>query len=709
MKGGKQKKHVPTSQIHRPSSHNAEVNSRLWLILPAVFTAFVAIGVFISEKWFLGPHVNVPLDLPSVLEGSWRNESVYRDRLWGTYRSNVYFGIRPRLPRSVIAGVMWMTYDGGFNVRHTCEHGDGLQSFGWLKHDGVSFGQQDIVDNALHLKTEFLSSADRNLGDSWTARVSGRSRGSRPSLVSLVLYVYNEGDGAMDLLATTRNTVEEIFGHSTQLKEFRVYFPLMNVSKDAVFNYLATRRDSVHDLVTFVKGVVKTGNPHKSWPTIAQLPGDYTPPGSGDKGNVNLIAYQITTTTPFDVDMVFEAGMFSSTLSISRDKFTTVINEREMAFDARFEKTFGLVAKGFSESEISFAKAAFSNLIGGISYFYGQSKVISNSMKQPVDYWPAPLYTAVPSRSFFPRGFLWDEGFHQLLVAHWDVSIVKDVIAHWLDLMNIEGWIPREMILGKEALSKVPSEYVVQHSENANPPTFFLTLESLLHIMHKKDSMDLDFLRSIYPRLRVWYNWFNTTQAGKLSLTYRWKGRNSTTDKELNPKTLTSGLDDYPRASHPSEDEYHVDLRCWMALASDVMEKISTLVGATADSLTYRATHKSLVDQTILDKLHWDPKRKTYSDYGLHTSHVKLVKVVPPEPNRPPYKIRKVTEEPTLRFVNSFGYVNLFPFLLKIVSPNSEKLGFILERLKNESYLWTDYGLRSLSRTDPMYSKLNLG
>eukprot|EP00731_Ephydatia_muelleri_P017350 Em0010g448a len=233
MKGGKQKKHVPTSQIHRPSSHNAEVNSRLWLILPAVFTAFVAIGVFISEKWFLGPHVNVPLDLPSVLEGSWRNESVYRDRLWGTYRSNVYFGIRPRLPRSVIAGVMWMTYDGGFNVRHTCEHGDGLQSFGWLKHDGVSFGQQDIVDNALHLKTEFLSSADRNLGDSWTARVSGRSRGSRPSLVSLVLYVYNEGDGAMDLLATTRNTVEEIFGHSTQLKEFRVYFPLMNVSKDA--------------------------------------------------------------------------------------------------------------------------------------------------------------------------------------------------------------------------------------------------------------------------------------------------------------------------------------------------------------------------------------------------------------------------------------------------------------------------------------------
>jgi mannosyl-oligosaccharide glucosidase len=97
-----------------------------------------------------------------------------------------------------------------------------------------------------------------------------------------------------------------------------------------------------------------------------------------------------------------------------------------------------------------------------------------------ISYWPAELHTAVPSRPFFPRGFSWDEGFHQLLIwsglissyiikllcavarltkhvfagicRRWDIRICVDIFGHWLDLMNIDGWIPREQILGSEAL-----------------------------------------------------------------------------------------------------------------------------------------------------------------------------------------------------------------------------------------------------------------
>ena len=56
-------------------------------------------------------------------------------------------------------------------------------------------------------------------------------------------------------------------------------------------------------------------------------------------------------------------------------------------------------------------KAALSNMLGGMGYFYGMSAVRLDG--EVVQSWPAALFTAVPSRSFFPRGFLWDEGFHQ--------------------------------------------------------------------------------------------------------------------------------------------------------------------------------------------------------------------------------------------------------------------------------------------------------
>lgn len=47
---------------------------------------------------------------------------------------------------------------------------------------------------------------------------------------------------------------------------------------------------------------------------------------------------------------------------------------------------------------------------------------------QPTPKGPYELFTAIPSRPFFPRGFLWDEGFHLLPILDWDIDFTYVVL-----------------------------------------------------------------------------------------------------------------------------------------------------------------------------------------------------------------------------------------------------------------------------------------
>lgn len=238
-----------------------------------------------------------------------------------------------------------------------------------------------------------------------------------------------------------------------------------------------------------------------------------------------------------------------------------------------------------------------------------------------------------------------------------------DIVAHWLDLMNVEGWIPREQILGLEARAKVPAEFVVQNNKNANPPTLLLTLHSMVQDLTAKGQVVPDwfisYLSRIWPRLEVWYAWFNTTQRGNDPGTFRWRGRNASAIFELNPKTLTSGLDDYPRASHPTDQERHVDLRCWMALASRLMADIGKIIGKSKEAEKYASTSEFLHDNGLLDDTHWSAEHGAYLDFGLHSEDVALQRPRPPPGHQQQMqKQRVVHEEPKYRYVNQVGYVS---------------------------------------------------
>lgn len=97
--------------------------------------------------------------------------------LWGPYRPNLYFGIRPRQPSSLISGLMWGRVEDftqiQHNIRYTCEQGDDMQGYGWDAYDPRTGGVQTIHDkgNGIDLETSFVK-----FDEGWGARIKGTVR-----------------------------------------------------------------------------------------------------------------------------------------------------------------------------------------------------------------------------------------------------------------------------------------------------------------------------------------------------------------------------------------------------------------------------------------------------------------------------------------------------------------------------------------------------
>ncbi|NXW52843.1 MOGS glucosidase, partial [Nyctiprogne leucopyga] len=624
-------------------------------------------------------------------------------------------------PSPFPAGLMWLQHGEGARLHHSCEQQqEDAPRYGWVMHDGENFGIQEIRDGNLVLKTEFVKRSGGSHGGDWSWRVSARARsreGPAP-LLSLFFYVATDGQGQLEPQLEEGTRLAAVTGTTEELGNFTVTFLRPTATsggeelKYASYTHLSLPSPGLHRLAELVRSRLSSrfsfsppGGPRRRYlgvdPSRA-APGE--PPLSPSLGH--FVLHQVTLEAPAVAEVTFESGSVGGRgARLAGGALGGALARAVAAFEQRFEATFGLSRKGFPGPQRRFAQAALSELLGGVGYFHGHSLLRApGGGDHPVPSAPAALFTAVPSRSFFPRGFLWDEGFHQLLLGRWDGALSRDIIAHWLDLMNAEGWIPREQILGDEARARVPPEFLVQLSDTANPPTLLLALERLL------PDAPPSYLRRVFPRLRAWYEWFQRSQAGPLPHTYRWRGRDPPHPRFLNPKTLGSGLDDYPRASHPSAHERHLDLRCWMALAARVLREVAERLGEPARG--YRDTEQALSDNRLLEELHWAPELGAFADYGNHSAAVGLRwhRPPPPAPGHPapePQLLREVREEPRLRFVAALGYVSLFPLLLQLLRPDSPRLPGLLDTIRSERQLWTPYGLRSLSRDDPFYRQRN--
>jgi len=443
----------------------------------------------------------------------------------------------------------------------------------------------------------------------------------------------------------------------------------------------------------------------------------YTIQHRPDQGNMHAV--QKVFEGAFEFDVIYTPSTAERTAK--SEDLSKAIDAVAKSFDAKYEVVLKPQAPFGDADHLRFSKSLFSNLIGGVGYFYGD-QVIDRSYATEYEeenegFWqetaeararnqqktegPYELFTSVPSRPFFPRGFLWDEGFHLLPIVEFDPELVMQILSSWFNTMDEDGWMPREQILGSEARSKVPTEFQVQYPHYANPPTLFMVLEALLDAAGHKDSEFFStqqaisgnaagnalanpealktWLKQLYPLLQRNFEWYRRTQWGDLKSydrpafsskeAYRWRGRSP-------QHILTSGLDDYPRAQPPHPGELHTDLMAWMGMMANSIHRVADYIGQGEDSARYAKIAEAIRRNT--DDLHWSKRDKTYCD-------------------------ATVDDYEDSAHVCHKGYISIFPFMTGLVGPDHEHLKEILDLISDEDELWSPHGIRSLSKNDEFY------
>ena len=607
-----------------------------------------------------------------------------------------------------------------------------MAGYGWDEYSARTGGRQTIHDaeNHIDISTQFAKIPGGSHGGSWGVRVNGKLRDDAPPQMAstAIFYLALEGLGELRLSNEEDDKGYEgsviLEGETADLGQFKIEItpgPSLNQHPPAT-HPIMQEKPLDRTQVTIMKAPANVlwqakelflSKLRQGWDAIKTQFGEENPPppaalytlptSEEPEGNFYMVQKTFSGSWQFDV-------LYSSKSAPEETTSSTLgkaLKDSSASFAEYYSKYLPANSPFDKPKYDRFGKSLLSNLLGGVGFFYGD-QVIDRSYADEYEeenegFWeeaveakarnqqqlegPYKLFTSVPSRPFFPRGFLWDEGFHLLPIADFDVGVTLEIIRSWFQTMDEDGWIPREQILGDEARSKVPPEFQIQYPHYANPPTLFLALEQILdrlddpksNIPEAERSTHKSTILSIYPLVKRNIQWYRKTQRGDLKSydrpstpsreAYRWRGRTVT-------HIFTSGLDDYPRTPTPHPGELHLDLISWMGMASRAIKRIATYLGETDDASQFAGYEADI--RANIDVLHWNKHEQTFCD-------------------------ATVDEYEETVHVCHRGYVSIFPFITGLMSPPDPHLGAVLDLIGDPGELWSPYGIGSLSKKDEHY------
>ena len=731
-------------------------------------------------------------------EGNEEKEQLFSDShnakyLWGTYKPNLYFSMKQKEKETPVFGLMWYGLQNNLQkknnppkvdidtlLRHECTKNNNIKYY-WPYHNGIDYANEIIndIDNNISLNIKNVKTFYSIKEQSWITIISGKKiqKVKKSGNLGLILYFSLE-EFSLDkkvifnpqkLSETNYKLIETRLGNEIEKFEVEViegkndlkYSGFQKYRKGYQYNW-RVKQFILDDLKKVQEDFVSKKKQYSYIP-FDELAKTKQP---------NIVAIQLV----FSMDEIqndeFEIIVrYSNNLSKekeTKENLNKLINQRTNEFNKKFNELFKLkniekfknnnkyiLDESNSESLQQMSKEALSNILGGIGYYFGNIKESDNGDDTQSE---KGLFTASPCRSYFARGFLWDEGFHQLIISKWDIELSLDMVNTWLDTMDKEGWIPREQIRGNEAENQVPSEFINQDRLIANPPTLLFPIKIFINnYKFFKDSNDKNYglkelLIKFYKKLKLWLNWFENTQRSpmfkkkgdKYKYIYQWNKRDGS-------HNFPSGFDDLPRGMTPNDEENHLDLNIWLL----ELEKTLHLLSTFFDKENINFYEKNILERkkNIKDKL-FSKELNMYSDYlgpqfkrisinkyprkvfpylwrndnqcgenvknpigtkaecnpysdspccsefgwcGSTSNHCnceKCSRSLKLEERRE-YKNKENTYNPHI------GYINLFPLFFGDFG--KEELGDLFKYLNDKNEFMSDYGIRSLVKNDLLY------
>ncbi len=281
-----------------------------------------------------------------------------------------------------------------------------------------------------------------------------------------------------------------------------------------------------------------------------------------------------------------------------------------------------------------------------------------------------------------PAGFyrqqLWDWDSYFCAVAVMDVfddtaEYLKGCVCNFLEYQREDGSVPYVINADAEnPMPGIPKLGMKERSADCDINSIKPLLAQMA-VMAAQKLGDIDWLKLVYPKLKLHIKHWEDTQLTDKGL-FVWRSMRG------------GGTDNHPALyGRPLNSAAGSDLNSYFCMEYLAMAKIASLSGNAEDEKIYRRKSEKLAD--AINENMYDPIDGMYYYLDMLSQ-------------KPPTATAPVNWNVPLKFKMWTGFA---PLYAKIAPENYAKRA-IEEHLLNPNEFWSDYGLRSMAKNEPIYN-----